>query len=421
MSTKMKEGKKWNVPCSHMAERSINPIRNLVDSMHITPNPDKDMIALSIGDPTIFGNLPYCETAENAVIEAIKGRKSNGYTASVGYESARTAIAEYSSTPTSEVSAKDVILCSGCSSSLDLCISCLANPGQNILIPLPGFSIYKTLAESLGIEVRHYKLLPERSWEVDLDHIEELIDDNTACIIVNNPSNPCGSVYDKQHLQDILEICQHNKLPVIADEIYEHFVFSGAKYYPLASLTDSVPILSCSGLTKRFLVPGWRMGWVIVHDRNDILKDIKRGLVKLSQRILGPNTLVQAAIPTILKQTPSDFFTETLVHMKNNADTFYSRLSAINGLTPVMPHGAMYMMVGIDIKKFPDFPTDIEFVETLVKEQSVFCLPASCFQYPNFFRIVLTVPETKVDEACNRIQEFCKKYYAAGNSMNGHA
>ncbi|ESO95613.1 hypothetical protein LOTGIDRAFT_227234 [Lottia gigantea] len=418
MSDKIKKCKTWNVPCSVMAENSVNPIRNLVDSMTITPNPEKDMIALSIGDPTIFGNLPYCEVAENAVIEAIKGRKSNGYTASVGYESARLAVADYTSTPTSVVTAKDVILTSGCSSALDLCISCLANPGQNMLMPLPGFSIYKTLAESLGIEVRNYKLLPEKSWEADLNHIEELIDENTAGIIVNNPSNPCGSVYSKEHLEAILEICEKNKLPVIADEIYEHFVFCGSKYYSLASLTTTVPILSCSGLTKRFLVPGWRMGWIVIHDLNDIFVNVRRGLVKLSQRILGPNTLVQQAIPDILKNTSSEFFEDTLVHMKNNAEIFYSRFREIIGLTPIMPQGAMYMMVGIDIETFPVFKCDIQFVEALVKEQSVFCLPASCFQYPNYFRVVLTIPETKVAEACDRIEEFCKKYYVARNGMN---
>lgn len=76
-----------------------------------------------------------------------------------------------------------------------------------------------------------------------------------------------------------------------------------------------------------------------------------------------------------------------------------------------MPEGAMYMMIGIDIEHFPDYQNDMEFVEALVSEQSVFCLPGQCFDYPNYIRIVVTVPEDKIWESCIRIAEFCNKHY----------
>ncbi|CAG5133418.1 unnamed protein product, partial [Candidula unifasciata] len=224
MSANVKRARRgWKVPVSKMAQNTFNPIRSIVESMKITPHPDKPMISLSIGDPTTFGNLPISEICEKAVIESVKKRTFNGYAPSVGYEFARQAVAEYVSTPTSRVEAKDIILVSGCSGALDLCISCLAEPGQNILIPRPGFSLYKTLAESLGIHVRHYDLLPEKSWEVDLEHLESLIDDDTAAVVVCNPSNPCGSVYSKEHLLQIIDTVGRNRVPIIADEIYEHF------------------------------------------------------------------------------------------------------------------------------------------------------------------------------------------------------
>ncbi|XP_071091533.1 tyrosine aminotransferase-like [Haliotis cracherodii] len=422
MDPKTKKAKTcWNVPASTIAEQTFNPIRNIVDSMKLTPNPEKEMIALSIGDPTVFGNLPDPEVAEEAVIAAVRARKSNGYGPSVGCKMAREAVAKHISTPSATVTAQDVILCSGCSSALDLCITCLANPGQNILIPRPGFSIYKTLAESLGISILMYDLIPEKSWEADLGHMEELIDVNTAAIIVTNPSNPCGSVYSQRHLEDILALAEKYKLPIIADEIYEHFVFPGLKYHPIASLTKDVPVLSCGGLTKRYLVPGWRLGWIIINDRHDVLTQVKSGLVRLSQRILGPNSLIQAAVPDILEKTPASFYLETLNYIKRNADVFYERLSAVPGLVPVMPQGAMYMMVGYDKDLFPEFKTDIDFTQSLVTEQSVFCLPSTCFQYSNYFRIVLTVPTEKVTEACDRIQEFCSNHYTdVLNGVNGH-
>ncbi|RUS70213.1 hypothetical protein EGW08_022023 [Elysia chlorotica] len=403
--------KSWKVSMSKMAENTFNPIRSIVDGMTLTPNPEKDMIALSIGDPTVFGNLPQPVTCEEAVQESIRKRSYNGYCPSIGYTEARQAVADYVSTPTAQVEASDVVLTSGCSGALEMVIACLADPGQNILIPRPGFSLYKTVAVSLGIRVKHYDLLPERSWEIDLQQMENLIDDDTAAIVVCNPSNPCGSVFSEEHIRDILSTVAKFRLPLIADEIYEHFVFSGFKYHSFASLSKDVPILACGGLTKRYLVPGWRMGWIIINDRHDALSEVRIGLSKLSTRILGPNTLVQAALPRILKDTPKFFYTETLDYIQENARIFYNALREMPGLEPVMPQGAMYMMVGIDMESYPEFKSDVEFTQRLVTEESVFCLPATCFEYPNFFRVVLTVPKEKAIEACQRIRQFCEFHF----------
>ncbi|KAK2164059.1 hypothetical protein LSH36_69g02010 [Paralvinella palmiformis] len=161
-----------------------------------------------------------------------------------------------------------------------------------------------------------------------------------------------------------------------------------------------------------YLVPGWRLGWIMIHDRHGAFeKQVRPGLTSLSQRILGPNTLVQGALPKILESTPQEFFDFTIKVVKRNAEISYETMSRIPGLNPVMPAGGMFMMVGIDMEKFQAFKDDVQFTERLVTEQSVFCLPASCFQYPNFFRIVLTVPQEKLQEACERIDEFCRKYY----------
>ena len=183
------------------------------------------------------------------------------------YIEARQAVADHVG---DNLTAQDVFLCSGCSCSLDLCISAIANPGQNILVPRPGFPMYAALANGLGINTKEYNLIPEKDWQIDLEHMESIIDANTVAIVINNPSNPCGSVFDAKHLRAILDIAEKYCLPIIADEIYEHFVFegSGKQYIPIAKLSKNVPVLSCGGLTKRYLVPGWRLGWITVHDRN---------------------------------------------------------------------------------------------------------------------------------------------------------
>ena len=114
-----------------------------------------------------------------------------------------------------QVTGEDVILCSGCSSALDIAISTLADKGKNILVPRPGFPLYMTLSAGLGIHTREYDLLPDQDWQVDLGHMESLIDHNTAAIIVNSPSNPCGSVFSPSHLRQILEVAERHKVPII--------------------------------------------------------------------------------------------------------------------------------------------------------------------------------------------------------------
>jgi len=140
-------------------------------------------------------------------------------------------------------------------------------------------------------------------------------------------------------------------------------VFPGETYVPIASLTTTVPVLSCSGLTKRFLVPGWRIGWIIIYDREQVFDhEIRKGLLCMSQRIIGSNTFIQGALPTILKNTPQSFFDNTIKTVKNNADLAFRLLRNTPGLIPIMPRGAMYMMVKVDMERFPQFTSDLDFI-----------------------------------------------------------
>ena len=134
-----------------------------------------------------------------------------------------------------------------------------------------------------------YTLLEDNNWQVDLDQMESLIDNKTKAIIVTNPSNPCGSVYSIQHLQQILTIAHKHKLPVIADEIYGELTWEGHVFHPMATLEPKVPMLTVDGISKRYLVPGWRLGWLIVHDRFGAFNNIRQGITQLTQKIMGPS------------------------------------------------------------------------------------------------------------------------------------
>ncbi|EDW00555.1 tyrosine aminotransferase [Drosophila grimshawi] len=407
----------WQIKGSSLSLNTHNRIRNIVESLKINPNPQKPMIPLSIGDPTTFGNLKAADETMKAVMKSLESGKFNGYAHTQGHEASRQAVAKYSAhqRPNGVIDPSDIMLCSGCSSALEYCILALADRGQNVLVPRPGFCLYYTLAEGLNIEVRYYDLLPEQQWRADLVQLESLIDENTAALLINNPSNPCGSVFDKAHLQELVNICERHYLPIIADEIYEHFVFPGSRHVAVSSLTREVPVLSCGGLTKRFLVPGWRMGWIIVHDDQQRLGTAKSGLKNMCGRILGSNTIIQGALSDILTKTPQSYFDGVIDVLYSNAQLAYNLLKPVLGLKPVMPNGAMYMMVGVCIERFPAFKDDTHFVQELVNEQSVFCLPGSCFEFPGYVRIVLTVPRNMIEEACVRIAEFCEANYKKDN------
>jgi tyrosine aminotransferase len=401
----------WNVTASAMSENTFNPIRNILETMTLCPNPDMSVIDLSIGDPTKFKDLRPHEETIGALVSSATSGAYNGYAPSSGHVKSRKAVAKHVSCEGAELSENDVILCSGCSCALDLSISAMANPGENILVPRPGFPLYATLANGLGIKTREYDLLPEREWEADLEHMESLIDEDTRAIVVNNPSNPCGSVFSRAHLLAILDVAERNCVPIIADEIYDHFVFPGREYISIASLTTEVPVLSCGGLTKRFLIPGWRLGWITIHDRNQVLgQKMRVGLQNLSQRIIGANTIVQGALADILSRTPKDFFRETIDVVRRNAELAFARLSTVPGLKPVMPAGAMYMMVGVETKRFRGFETDLKVVEALYSEKSLFFLPGKCFGVADYFRMVLTASREDMGEACDRLESFCCQY-----------
>ncbi len=133
---------------------------------------------------------------------------------------------------------QDVVMTSSCSGAMDITSTVFCNPGQTLLLPSPCFGLWKALAEARGVIVKYYNLLPEKNWEADLESLESAIDESTAAIVVINPSNPCGSVYSREHLTNIVGVAHKHKLPIIADEIYDGMVSVG-----LCLLMENVDIL----------------------------------------------------------------------------------------------------------------------------------------------------------------------------------
>jgi tyrosine aminotransferase len=272
-----------------------------------------------LGDPTAFGNIRPCPVAISAIVEAVQD-PINGHSASYidacGLPSARQAIADFHATRINHdnnnsnnnqhrivTSAENVIIANGCSGALELAITaCLESNSHNetksnnrtvLLIPNPGFPLYNVIAQSHGAQVCYYPLLPHRGWEIDTVTLHHLMQTYTSqniqpILVMNNPSNPTGAVFTKSHLVTVLELCEQFHVPVIADEVYGDLVLNYNSnntsnsnvdvlfFHPIAHIVaDSnmqVPVITTSGLAKQFLLPGWRLGWIIFQDKYVIMQ-----------------------------------------------------------------------------------------------------------------------------------------------------
>jgi len=286
-----------------------------------------------------------------------------------------------------------------------------------MLLPRPGFPLLEVLCKYNGIEHRFYDLDPEQNWEMDADSIRAQVDRNTCALVINNPSNPCGSVYSRPHLEKILAIAEELRLPVISDEVYTDMSFAD-DYVSCAAVSNRVPVLAVGALSKRWVTPGWRVGWVTVHDVDDILKNggIQDTLLKICQVTLGPAAPFQAAIPAILEAGPAElqWKKQLLEALQESANYCIERCKKVKGLEVASnPQGAMYIMVKIKDGVFRDIDGAVPFAGALLEEESVAILPGECFAYPGFFRVVFCGSLPILEEAWDRIEAFCNRRYIA--------
>lgn len=400
----------WDLKASDISIRTINPIRAIVDRLKIPDNKDKPLIPLSIGDPTAFGNLDPPDHLTNTLVANLQSKGFNGYAPSTGIAAVRQAIAERYGCPEAPLAKEDIIITSGCSGALVIAIQGLAGTGDNILCPMPGFCLYETAAGHSGVKSKFYKLDPDKQWEVDLEHLESQMDERTKAIVINNPSNPCGANYSKEHLEDILKLAERKKVAILADEIYGDMVFKTGKSHRIASLTTEVPVVACGGIAKQYLIPGWRVGWLMIHDRHNRLKKVREGLLRLSQLILGASTIAQSVVPNLLNNTPKSYYVNLMAQLEDQANALVKNLIDEPCLQIIQPQGAMYVMARVCTEKLRDIEDDRDFAQKLLNEEMVFVLPGACFKAPGFVRFVFCAPKNVLHEAAERIKMFCKRH-----------
>lgn len=392
-------------------------IRFIVANLQGSLNKDdlRPVIPLAHGDPSPFSCFRTAAAAVDAIVDSVQSNNYNCYALpSVGIPPARRAVADYLNRELPyKLLQDDVYLTMGCRQAIEISLEALARPGANILLPRPGFPLYEILAARHALEVRHFDLLPENGWEVDLDAVEALADGNTVAMAIINPGNPCGSVYSSEHLKKVAETARKLGILVIADEVYDHITFGSKPFVPMGVYGSIAPVLTLGALSKRWIIPGWRLGWIVTSDPNGILKEtgVVQSITSIFDFASNPATFIQGAVPQILENTEEDFFGKIVGVLKEDAEICYDRIKEIPCIScPHKPEGGMFVMVKLNLSILDGINDDVDFCMKLSKEESVLVLPGVSLGMKNWLRISFAVEPSSLEDGLARIKAFCGRY-----------
>jgi alanine-synthesizing transaminase len=363
------------------------------------------ILPLNIGDPINFDFQTPAHLIE-AVYKAMKSGK-NGYAPSPGIKEALDAIRGEAERK-GIASVQDVFVTSGVSETVDICLSALLNPGDNLLTPSPDYPLYSAVLAKLGIELNTYSLNEDDGWQPDLIDVHKKIGPRTRGIVLINPNNPTGAVCSRRMLEAIAELARRNNLVIFADEIYDKLILDDDAHISLASVAPDVPIVTFGGLSKNYLAPGWRIGWGIVSGDAAAVKPYVEGVHRLLRSRLCANHPEQYAIKAAL-EGPQDHLAEVARKLRSRRDLTVKWCSSTPRVSCVSPKGAFYAYPRLDIPEEDDV-----FVKELLVQKYVLVVHGSGFGQKagtKHFRIVFLPDEQTLSTAYAAIADFMKTRY----------
>jgi len=367
----------------------------------------KKIYWLNIGDP-----LAYDFRTPRHLWDAVEAHREEAerYAPSQGIPEARESVASYYSKKGVEVTPENVLIGNGLSELVWFAVGTLANPGENIMLPLPPYPLYASASKYLGVKNTYYLLDEENNWEPDLEDMRRKINDKTRAIVVINPNNPTGANYSKSTLKEIVGIAAEHNLVLLADEIYSMELLNDKKHYLLGSLSKDIPVLSMNGLSKNFFATGFRVGWIAANHYLAENSDIMDSILKLGRARLCAGHPFQYCIKAAL-EGPMDFLKEYTEKIKKRQDFANKRLNEIEGISCVKPDATFYAFPRIEL----GIDSDKKFVLELLRETGVCVVFGEGFgQKPGThpFRIVVLPKIEILSEALDKVEQFVKKHYS---------
>lgn len=368
------------------------------------------IIKLNIGNPAPFGFNAPDEIIHDIIINL---QNAQGYGDSRGLFAARKAVMhDFQSKGIMDVGIDDIFIGNGVSELIMIAMQGLLNPGDEVLIPMPDYPLWTAAATLSGGKAVHYICDEASLWHPDTEDIKAKITDRTKAIVVINPNNPTGAVYDRTILEEIAKIAEEQELIVFADEIYDRITYDGIKHTPMASINPEILTVSLNGLSKAYRAAGFRAGWMALSGNKKIAAGYVDGLEMLSNMRLCANMPAQFGIQTALGGYQS--INELILpggRLREQRDTAVDMVGRIPGLTVVMPQGALYCFPKIDVKRF-NITNDEQFIIDLLREKHLLLVQGTGFNWkqPDHFRIVFLPDKETLADAITRLGAFLEHY-----------
>ncbi len=393
------------IAAAHRLDNVRYAIRDLAPLADQVIKQGHKVLPLTVGDPNIFDFQTPPHLIE-AVYKAMRDGK-NGYAPSPGIPEALEAIRGEAARKGIH-NVQDIFVTSGASEAVDVCLTALLDPGDEILTPCPDYPLYSAVLAKLGIEIKTYFLNEDDGWQPDLDDLEQKITSRTRAIVLINPNNPTGAVCSGSMLQRIAELARRHNLVIFADEIYDKLMLDGDEQIAMASVAPDLPIVTFGGISKNYLAPGWRLGWGIVSGEAAMVKPYVEGVHRLLRARLSANHPEQYAVKPAL-EGPQDHLIEVNRKLRERRDLTMKACNSIPRMSLVAPRGAFYAFPRIDIPEGDDV-----FVKELLLKKYVLVVHGSGFgQKPGtqHFRIVFLPDEATLTRAYSAIGEFMRERY----------
>ncbi|MGH1565031.1 pyridoxal phosphate-dependent aminotransferase [Mumia sp. DW29H23] len=369
------------------------------------------ILKLNIGNPAPFG----FEAPDEILVDIIANlHQAQGYSDSKGLMPARRAVVQHYEERIPGVDVEDVYLGNGVSELIVMAMQALLDDGDEVLVPMPDYPLWTAAVSLAGGTAVHYRCDEASDWNPDLADIRSKVTDRTKAIVVINPNNPTGAVYEPAVLEEIAQVARENDLIVYADEIYDKILYDDAEHTLMASVADDILCVTFNGLSKAYRVAGFRSGWMMLSGPKHHAHSYVEGLNMLANMRLCPNVPSQYAIATALggRQSINALLLPggRLLEQRNRA---YDLLTQIPGVSVVKPKGALYMFPRLDPQMYP-IVDDEKFAYELLREQKLLVVQGTGFNWPtpDHFRLV-TLPRVEdLEDAVGRIARFLETYAA---------
>jgi len=362
-----------------------SPIRLMLDSAARYA----DAIHLEIGQPDF-------ETPRHIVEAAVDAARHcyTGYTANAGLLELREAICgKLARENNLSVTPDHVIVTIGAMQAVFACLAVILDPGDEILLPDPGYGNFNMASRLLHGVVRAYPTIAEQSFVPDFEALEHMVTRRTKAMLVNSPSNPTGAVYSADVLRRCLEFCQRHDLYMISDETYDRLIYEGEHVSPAIWDSDG-RVLSVFTLSKTYAMTGWRVGYAVASP------EIVAAMTKIQEPVVScVNTVAQHAAIAALNG-PQDCVTEMLGHYRRRRDLAVYQAGRL-GLQVSYPHGAFYLLVDVSAHQ----GGSLAFSQDLLDNEHVAVAPGCSFGTlcDRYVRISFCASEEALAEGLTRI------------------